>query len=109
MAAYPSVVQIIGSERIIDDGTEVERSESGKPRLRSYYSQTRYEFVVQHECINTDKDALLAHYAAHKQLAFDFTYQGDNQVYSVRYGRAPQEVPVEGNYRWRVVNRLIVV
>jgi len=49
MADYPipsTIPQVIGTTRISDDGTVLDRAESGKPRLRQYFTQVRYRFDV---------------------------------------------------------------
>ncbi len=109
MADYPSLPQVIGSTRHSDDGTVLDYAESGKPRLRQYYTQVRRQFTVLHDVDGTDKDTLLAHYDGDKANVFNFTFKGDNVVYTCRYSEVPNEVPVAGTDRWRVTAQLIVV
>ena len=109
MAAYPTLPQVIGSKRTSDDGTVRDTAESGKPRLRQYYTQVRYEFDIFHDIDGTDKDTILAHYDGDKENVFDFTFKGDNVVYNCRYLGVPNETPVSGTDRWRVNSKLIVV
>ncbi len=109
MADYPTIPQVIGSTRNSEDGTIVDFAESGKPRLRQYYTQVRRDFIVMHDVDGTDKDLVLAHYDGDKENVFNFTFKGDNVVYNVRYMGVPNEVPVAGVDRWRVTSKLIVV
>lgn len=89
-------------------GQKVERSESGKPKMRVRYSQTRREFEVIHELKSADRDALLAYYEANKHLSFDFLWSGNATTYTCRFQAAPQEEPITGIY-FRVTVSLIEV
>ena len=109
MANYPDLPQIIGSVRESDDGTVVDYDESGKPRLRQYFTQVRRKFTVLHDIDGTDKDAILSHYDGDKTNVFNFTFKGDGQTYSCRYMGVPADVPTAGTDRWRVTTQLIVV
>ena len=109
MANYPTLPQIIGSTKISDDGTTLDFAESGKPRLRQYYTQVREQFNILHDVDGTDKDTILSHYDGDKANVFNFTFKGDNVTYSVRYISVPNETPVAGTDRWRVAVRLVVV
>lgn len=109
MADYPDLPQLVGSRIIQDDGTVLDLAESGKPRLRQYYTQVRIQFDILHELDGPDKDAVRTHYDGDKANVFNFTFKGDNQVYTVRYLGVPQTTPVAGTDRWRVQSRLIVV
>ncbi len=109
MADYPNIPQIFGTQRISDDGTVVEKSDSGKPRLRSYFTQVRYTFIVQHDVDGPDKDLVLAHYGTDQFSTFNFTFKADSTVHSCRYARAPLEVPIPGTDQWKVSVSLVVV
>lgn len=109
MANYPDLPQIIGSKKIDDDGTVMDMAESGKPRLRQYYTQVRTQFIILHDIDGTDKDTIVSHYDGDKTNVFNFTFKGDNVTYSVRYMGVPQTTPVAGTDRWRVETRLVVV
>lgn len=109
MADYPDLPQIIGSTRKSDDGTVLDLAESGKPRLRQYFTQVRRSFDILHDIDGTDKDTILAHYDGDKANVFNFTFKGDGVVYTVRYLGVPNDTPVAGTDRWRVTTNLIVV
>ncbi len=110
MADYPTTIpQIVGSTRLSDDGTVLDYAESGKPRLRQYFTQVRYRFNILHDVDGTDKDTILAHYDNNKAIVFNFTFKGDAAVYSCRYVQVPNETPVAGTDRWRVRVTLVVV
>jgi hypothetical protein len=109
MAAYPDLPQIVGSQKLDDDGTVLDFAESGKPRLRQYYTQVRTRFNIIHDVDGPDKDTLVSHYDGDKTNVFSFTFKGDSVTYSVRYTGVPQTTPVAGTDRWRVVTNLVVV
>jgi hypothetical protein len=109
VADYPSLPQVIGSVRTSDDGTVLDFAESGKPRLRQYYTQVRRQFTVLHDVDGPDKDTILAHYDGDKANVFNFTFKGDGVVYNCRYTGVPNEVPLPGTDRWKVTTNLIVV
>ena len=109
MADYPTIPQIIGSVRSSDDGTVVDFAESGKPRLRQYFTQVRRQFTVMHDVDGPDKDLVLTHYDGDKANVFNFTFKGDGLVYTCRYMGVPNEVPTAGVDRWTVTTKLIVV
>lgn len=112
MADYPlpaTIPQVIGSARTSDDGTVLDQAESGKTRLRNYFTQVRYQFTVLHDVDGPDKDAILAHYDANKAIPFSFTFAGDNVAYTCRYMQVPNETPKAGTDRWSVLVNLVVV
>lgn len=109
MADYPTIPQVIGTKRVSNDGTIVDLAESGKPRLRQYYTQVRRQFNVIHDVDGPDKDLVLSHYDGDKANVFNFTFKGDSVTYTVRYMGVPIETPVAGVDRWRVNSKLVVV
>lgn len=109
MADYPTLPQIVGSQKIDDDGTKVDYADSGKPRLRQYFTQVRTQFNILHDIDGPDKDTIITHYDGDKENVFNFTFKGDSVTYSCRYMGVPQTTPVAGTDRWRVSTRLIVV
>ena len=109
MAAYPTLRQSSGSVKEISHGTQVDRMESGKPRLRTLYSQTWSSFKLVHECNTTEKDSILSHYAGDKLNSFSMTFQGDSTAYTVRYVNKPLARPITGNYEWLVEVMLVQV
>jgi len=109
MADYPTVlIQVFGTEVIGKDGTVTDLAVSGKPRLRSYYTQVRNKIKVIHDLDQTEMDTLNAHYAADRLNAFLFTFDGDGTQYTVRYQSPPRSKPQVG-VRWKVTVSLIVV
>lgn len=109
MADYPTLPQLVGSQKLDDDGRVLDLAESGKPRLRQYYTQVRTQFNILHEVDGSDKDTIVSHYNGDSANVFNFTFKGDGVTYSVRYLGVPQTTPVAGTDRWRVQSRLIVV
>jgi hypothetical protein len=104
---YPSVPQKVGTVREATAGTEVDLAVSGKPRLRSFYSKQWAMFRVIHECTEAEKDDLLEHFQLYADDSFLFTYSADEVAYTVKYGSAPQERPIEGTYLWVVESTLV--
>jgi len=109
MANYPSSTQLIGTYELPIADTVVDRAVSGKPRLRSYHTQDWSDFLVLHELDGTEKDAILSHYAAHKQTTFTFVFLADDSEHTVRYKQKPQVIPIPGVDRWQVRTDLVVV
>ena len=109
MADYPTLPQVIGSKRIGNDGTVHDQAESGKPRLRQYFTQIRYQFDILHDLDGPDKDTILSHYDGDKANVFNFTFKGDAVVYTVRYLGVPIETPTAGTDQWMVHTQLVVV
>ncbi len=109
MADYPTaLIQIFGTEVIGRDGTVTDVSVSGKPRLRSYFTQVRNRIKVAHDLDDTDMTTLNNHYAADRLNAFLFTFDGDTTQFTVRYMSPPRAKPTIGS-RWKVTVNLIVV
>ena len=112
MADYPSytlVPQVLGSTREPNDGTEVDRAESGRPRFRTMYSQTWSIFKIVHDCDATQFGLVTTHYLAHQFVSFTLTWAGDATNYTVRYANHPKAIPTEGNDRWKVESLLVQV
>lgn len=110
MADYPSVVQAYGTMVQGADGTLVDRAVSGKPRLRSYYTQVRDVITVVHDLDTTDKDLIEAHYGTDRLLSFVFNFLATDPAtqYTVRYTRPPLYRPIPGG-RWSIKVTLVVV
>lgn len=108
MADYPDKVQVIGTQMTADDGTVMERAVSGRPRLRSFFTDVQLTANVVHEFDGPDKDDIWNHYLTHRAVAFNFVYHGDSQTYVVRYFGPPERVPIAGTDRWRVTTRFVV-
>lgn len=106
---YPSVPQRVGTEPVASFGTQVDRAESGKPRLRTFYSQAWTEFLVKHECSQAEMQSVMDHYLAWWSQPFVFTFQGDAANYTVRWAEIPKTQVLDGDYLWAVEARLIVV
>ena len=107
--SYPIVTQVVGSLEIHNRGTKMDRSVSGRPRFRTWYTSDRREFTVVHDCDDTDKQALMSHYDDNYSQSFSFTWQGDGQTYTVQYKNAPTVTPTAGAGRWRIKSELVVV
>lgn len=109
MASYPDLTQVVNSTENPDDGTQLARAESGKPRLQTYYSRTWRTFRVVHDLSDADKQVLMDFYVQHKYDVNAFTWHGDGQTYSVRFAGHPEPIPIAGDRRWRVQVTLVEV
>ena len=107
MADYPSITQRIGTLREAASGIRMSRAVSGRPTFRRYSVQDWFIFKVQHECSEADKDSILSHYATHRMLEFDFTFDATDETYPVQYSDAPKIQPLAGEERWLVESYLI--
>lgn len=98
MALYPDSVQVEGSERTLDDGLVVDYSESGKPRFRHLFSNTRIRILVQHTVVGEDKDTLMEFHENNKTQTFDFDWQGDDPTtrYTCRFTSPMTVRPLTG-------------
>lgn len=104
---YPDLPQLVGSLIESDDGTQVERAVSGKPRLLSLYSAVQLIANIQHELDGPQKDQIVAHWANNRGVGFAFKYRADGQTYQLMYTSAPRCVPVAGTDRWSVVCNMV--
>lgn len=109
MADYPNIPQVMGSQIFAADGTVMDRAVSGKPRLRSYYPDVQFTAQVLHDVDGPDKDAVWAHYLAHRFVAFDMLFRANNGTYSVRYTEPPAILPIPGTDRWSLTSKFVVV
>lgn len=109
MATYPAIIQVVGSKEVSEDGTVVERAESGRPRFRTFYSEVQKTFLIQHECYSDEKDALTLFYSLNKWEIIDFVWQGDGLTYPCRFSAPPQCTPVVGDGYWSITTSLVVV
>ena len=76
MAQYPiNLPQLIGTTFSGSDGIEVERSISGRPRIRNYYSQTWREGKIIHELSDAQLLELNNFYTANKAVSFTFLFK----------------------------------
>ena len=99
MAQYPiNLPQLIGTTFSGSDGIEVERSISGRPRIRNYYSQTWREGEIIHELSDAQLLILNNFYTANKAIPFIFTFQADDVDYNCNFSSSPIAVPILGGF-----------
>lgn len=98
MATYPSFQQIIGSEITFLDGKVVNRSVSGKPRIRSYYSETRRDIRVVHDLNQSDANTVMTFYDNNRDIVFDVLFQADGVTYTCYFAGVPRIRPTGGGY-----------
>lgn len=106
--AYPSLVQVYGSEQLDDGGFSTSRTVGGALKIRSYYSSDVRQFVVLHDENDTGKGSLASFYATNKKLTFDFVWAADGATYSCRFLAAPVYTPTAGG-QWNIKVHLEVV
>ena len=111
MADYPTFPQVVGSNEIVDDGTAVDKAESGKPRFRSFYTQIRRSWVIVHDVDTTDKDTIMAFHVSNQFVSFTFDWEGDNPAteYTVRFDGPPQPKPYQADGQFKVTVKLVEV
>ena len=112
MADYPSDAQVVGSRIVPKDGTELRRSVSGKPRLRTFYSGVEKEIVLVHDVYEAERDVISAFYLANRTGTFTVDWQGDTPVteYTVKFSKnGYSDVPLQGDGYYRVTVNLVVV
>lgn len=98
MANYPSFPQLVGTVVEGLGGQELRRTISGKPRIRRYYSATRYDVTIVHDLSDADVATLVSFYNTNKDIAFNFTYEQDDQVYSCYFVEYPDIQPIGAGY-----------
>lgn len=100
MSAYPSLGCSYESKATVDAGLQIDRADDGSVRARRFYAADTVTFDLVHDHVTaTERDQILAHYAAHRAVTFAFTWPGNGFVYSsVLYAAAPQVQPLSGPY-----------
>lgn len=101
MANYPSptvLPQLLGTEVRGQDGKELLRSASGKPRIRTYFSSVKREISVVHELSQGQWDTLSDFYIANASIPFVFQYALDLTNYTCYFISYPQRVPKGAGY-----------
>ena len=98
MAAYPNFRQLLGTRLTPDAGIRLNRAVSGKPRLRTRYSQVWNEGIIIHELNQADLDTLNAFYETNKNIAFTFVYAADLQTHTLQFTTCPSPVPKAGGF-----------
>lgn len=106
MASYPDIEQLYGSTNDEDDGTIIERSVNGTPRLRTYYTSTRRTFKIIHDLSEADKDTLLTFYTTNKIINFTFTWAGDATAYTCKFIKRIVITPIPG-FRFKVIAEFV--
>lgn len=98
MAAYPNFPQLMGTKLPGDDGVQISRATSGRPRLRTRFSQVWHAGVIIHELDQTDVQTLLDFYNDNRMIPFIFTYALDGVDYTLQFSDYPQVIPKGGGY-----------
>lgn len=98
MAAYPNFHQLVGTALIGDGGEEMARSVSGRPRIRTRFSQVWHVANIVHELDQADVETLKTFYEENKMIPFTFVYALDGQTYTLSFAQYPEIVPKGGGY-----------
>lgn len=105
MADYPSLAISADSDFAPRGGLLTDMAEDGTQRTRSLYASTNYEFTLLHQALtSTERTTLLAHYAAHKALTFNYVSPW-SETYTMRYLDEPQGKPRPSGL-WDFVTKL---
>ena len=107
MATYPSFPQLVGTAVTHEDGRVMRRSMNGAPRIKTFYSNTKYGFTVKHEIDSADLATLNSFWNTNRNLAFDFVYEGDGLTYSCYFLGRPHPKPIGGDY-YEVTSNIVV-
>lgn len=89
MAAYPTLPLLDGSAADRDSGVQISRATNGRLRQRRMFSASKSSFTLKHWLTAAELAALTDHYAAHKDIAFAFTWPEDGSTSSCTYGEEP--------------------
>jgi hypothetical protein len=87
---YPRLPTLRESEAEVLSGHEPVRATNGALHMRRMFSGEKRNFSLAHVLTPAQRADLEAHYAAHKDASFSFTWAEDGQAYTVSYGAAPQ-------------------
>jgi len=100
VSAYPAVGCSYESKAGTDAGLQLDRADDGSVRARRLYGSDLATFDLVHDHVTaTERDQLLAHYAAHRAVTFAFTWPGNGMAYNAMlYATAPQVQPLAGPY-----------
>ena len=98
MDTFPDLLQLVGSSVNEDDGFQISRAVSGRPKIRSYFTQMVRKFNIRFELDDTDKVTLEDFYLAHKMVAFYFLWKADQITYIVQFTESPQYQYLQGGY-----------
>ena len=107
---YPTYIQLVGSRIELDDGTQVDLSESGQVHIRILYSETLRTIILKHELETAATNEILDFYQANKKKVFEVLWQGDipNTSYNCRFLEAPKYVPNDAG-EYEVETTMVIV
>lgn len=90
MSDYPRIPILRDSACEVLSGHEPARATNGALRMRRAFTAEKRNFQVVHVMTTAQRAALVDHYAADKDAAFNFYWPEDGQTYSVSYAAPPQ-------------------
>lgn len=100
MSAFPTLPWTYKSRERWLDRRKLTRGTDGTARLRVFAPAKTKAFDLDFFLLEgADKDALEAHYDAHRAASFDFVWR-DGATYVVAYGERDIELDLEKVTRW---------
>ncbi len=101
MADFPTFPHLIASNRTTEAGVQVDYTEGGGVRARRMFATPRLVFkLVLAPLSSSDKDALLSHYATHRDQAFNYTWPEGADPSTVIYTAYPNLRQAEAGAYW---------
>jgi len=89
VSAYPRLPTLRESECEVLSGHEPVRATNGALHMRRMFTGEKRNFSLAHVLTAAQRAELQAHYAAHRDSSFAFTWGEDGQTYTVSYAAAP--------------------
>lgn len=90
MAAYPTLPTMIGSLPEPVESRVLARATNGAVKVRRLHPTEKVTLNLKHEISAADKATLDAHYSAHVDSSFSYTWPGTGGgTYTVVYGARP--------------------
>lgn len=108
MANYPAINQSPETRIEPIASAVIGRSINGAVHGREYHDADQFDIECVHRFISTtDKDSILATYAANKTIAVNWTYSSVGTVYSVYFVQRPTAIRApDTSQSWHVTSRL---
>jgi hypothetical protein len=98
MAAYPTLGITTQSQSSRVDGLVAVRATNGTLKMRKTMTGEKYEFTLEHELTQAQRDSVEAHYQGDKLNSFNYTWPLNGTTYTCRYLAAPLFVYQPGGW-----------
>jgi len=104
--AYPTVDQSYETRFTPIESLDSSSAADGTQRATTRHTSTVYTASLVHPLIDsTDKDLVMAHYAANKSDDFSVTRDANNTAYTMIYLGEPEVIKHNAAY-WTVISKL---